>query len=407
MFAKLWVLLLPFTFLIASARAEPVAICEEVGGLLFDVKTPDKFYAVGQKVEAGTSLVALFKSKLKSANGAVHVGMLGDIGTHSDLPVMESAVRFGTHAGADLAVTLERGIVILSNAKKSGSARVQLTIRGQATTVDLLEPSSVLAVEVYGRHAPGPLALKNDDPTLFVVMLALSGESALVHQEHKHRLKSPPGPAILHWDSVSKEIEVGTLDKLPLGLRESLAWKKALIGLNLSALKLKVEPAQKLLEAPFKLDRLVSVTAMGARDDLDGLTHAISVSADELVRNHAILVLRSWLGREPGQLAKFEAFLTATKKVPVGRARTVANLLIGWDDHQLKEPTTYEFLIDLLESPQLAARSLALWHLSRLAPAGKDIAYDPAGTPESRAAAIGRWRQLIPAGKLPPAPKGK
>ena len=54
---------------------------------------------------------------------------------------------------------------------------------------------------------------------------------------------------------------------------------------------------------------------------------------------------------------------------------------------------------------QLPIRRLAYWHLQRLAPAGRDIKYNPEGTQAEREAAYKQWKKLITEGKLPP--KGK
>ena len=65
------------------------------------------------------------------------------------------------------------------------------------------------------------------------------------------------------------------------------------------------------------------------------------------------------------------------------------------------KPSTYEALIRLLQHSKLAVRELAHWHLVRLAPAGKEIAYDPAATEEERDKAVKAWKELIPEGQLP------
>jgi hypothetical protein len=62
---------------------------------------------------------------------------------------------------------------------------------------------------------------------------------------------------------------------------------------------------------------------------------------------------------------------------------------------------TYETLIDYLLHDKLAIRQLAKWHLERLVPAGRDIAYDPAGSGEARHPAYDQWKKLVPNGKLP------
>ena len=59
-------------------------------------------------------------------------------------------------------------------------------------------------------------------------------------------------------------------------------------------------------------------------------------------------------------------------------------------------------LIEYLRSERFGVRGLAHWHLKRLAPEGKKIAYNPNGTPEEIARGYAAWKKLIPSGKLPP-----
>jgi len=71
-------------------------------------------------------------------------------------------------------------------------------------------------------------------------------------------------------------------------------------------------------------------------------------------------------------------------------------------------PETYEVLIDYLLHEKPAIRNLAAWHLVRLVPQGKAIAFNPAGTIDDARACHAEWKKLIPNGKLPPtAKKGK
>ena len=58
-----------------------------------------------------------------------------------------------------------------------------------------------------------------------------------------------------------------------------------------------------------------------------------------------------------------------------------------------------------LEADTQASPTLAYWHLVRLAPAGKDIPYNPTGGKDELQKAAKAWRALIPRGKLPPKPK--
>jgi len=68
-------------------------------------------------------------------------------------------------------------------------------------------------------------------------------------------------------------------------------------------------------------------------------------------------------------------------------------------------PETYQTLIEYLRSDRLPVRELARWHLDRLAPAGRSIAFDAAAPAEERAQAVKKWKELVPEGQLPPPPK--
>jgi hypothetical protein len=79
----------------------------------------------------------------------------------------------------------------------------------------------------------------------------------------------------------------------------------------------------------------------------------------------------------------------------------VLQLLHSYGDEELSRPETYEVLIDYLKSDRLAIRGLAYWHLVRIVPSGRSIGYNPLDPKEKRDEAAAKWRELIPAGKLP------
>ena len=124
----------------------------------------------------------------------------------------------------------------------------------------------------------------------------------------------------------------------------------------------------------------------------------LDTSKDADVRNETILVLRHWIGRQPGQIKKLETALAGTG-LTANQAATVLSLLVGFDQASRAHPTTYALLIGELDHPKLAIRSLAQWHLNRLVPAGASIMYD--ATAADRQATIAAWQRLIPAGQLP------
>ena len=58
----------------------------------------------------------------------------------------------------------------------------------------------------------------------------------------------------------------------------------------------------------------------------------------------------------------------------------ILQLLFGFSPEDLTQPETYEVLIDYLAHEKPAIRNLAAWHLVRLVPQGKSIAFKPNGT---------------------------
>jgi hypothetical protein len=161
------------------------------------------------------------------------------------------------------------------------------------------------------------------------------------------------------------------------------------------------ESAAQLLSSPEEIGRLVGVTALGAIDALPKFFKAINDPQHADVRRQTILVLRQWLGREPGQIKRFQHVLMEEKKLNPTQVKNALSLVLGFDSSERAMPSTYDFLIDCLTHKSMAVRELAHWHLVRLAPAGNSILFDAALPPEQQQDAVARWRALIPPGQVP------
>jgi hypothetical protein len=168
--------------------------------------------------------------------------------------------------------------------------------------------------------------------------------------------------------------------------------------------ELQTGPVEKTVQAARKdtdaATRSLAVYSLGAVDDLSGLLATLADPQHAEVRRAAVIALRHWVGRD----ARHEDHLSrALGKAgyKANQAAIVMQLLHGFQERQLAQPETYEALIGYLQSDQLAVRELAAWHLYRLVPDGRRIAFDAAASAEERAAAQAAWRKLIPEGKLP------
>jgi hypothetical protein len=369
-------------------------------------------------VPAGATVVALPEAELQSANKAVGLKMVADIGRRLKLPVFEAAVIVHDNPKVDLDFTLDRGVVVLTNLRTKGKATVRLRFRDQAWDLVLKEPGTKVGLELYGRYPPGlpePVDKKADVvkfknlPTNDLLLFVLNGRAYVDAGEQGLPLQAPPGKAFVHWDSVIGLCDVKHVDTMPEGVNKTpTAEEKAKLAIiNANAkqlLKGKLSEAlDRLMKAKDERGPRVATVIAGAVDDLPRLVGALADPRGD-VREQAVLVLRNWLGRRPGQADKLFAELTRDGYSRI-QSGTVLFLLFGPDEKQLAQPAAYDILLAMLGSDKTAVRELAHWHLVRLVPAGKSIAYDPAGPAEARQEAQASWRRLIPPGQLPPRPK--
>jgi hypothetical protein len=399
--------LLTCLFVAGVARAGGPAQIEAVRGIL--LASPDgkdwKPLAAGAGVPVGQSLLALFGADIRSSNGAVAMRLRSDLGEVGPLPALEAVAHLGDNPKADLDVTLDRGVIVFRNMKKEGAATVALRfggIKGEELRLTLNEPGTKMGVEAYSRVAPGA-HMADEPPTQFVFMLVSEGSVDIAHGDKTLTLKAPPGPAFLRWDSIVKTPEIEFLKTLPEWAHRTAEETKAheRLGAAVAAAATNDAPAAaalKLAKGDDALLRKAGVVALGALDRIDELGKLLDSAKEADVRNETILVLRHWLGRQPGQVKKLESFLT-TSGLSANQAATVVSLLVGFDKESRARPTTYTLLLGELDHPHLAIRTLAYWHLTRLVPAGNSIMYDAAAA--DRQAAVAEWRRLLPAGQVP------
>jgi hypothetical protein len=393
----------------------------KVDGALLSLRSPTegwKALAPGSYIDPRAMVVALPGAELKSRTGTVMVKMLADLGKRGPFPVFESAVRIHEEGKYDLDFTLDRGIAAVVNIKEKGAASVHVRLHGKEFDLTLLEPGTVVGLEVFGRHPPGTptvhadksgKVVSQDRPTLDLVTLVIKGKAVFNINNVAYLVHEPPGPAGIQWDNVSDRVSVRDLTKLPptilpTGPDEEKMYKE-LCG---KAARLGNEPIDKVL-AEFRSskdprERRASAVVNAALDKLPAVLDALEDKHADL-RDETVTILRNWIGRQPGQVEKLYETLVKDRKYTPVQARGFVHLLYGATESERKDPATYELLIGLLDHSKVALREMARWHLVRLAPAGRDIAFDAAAPPEQRQQAVAQWRALIPEGKLPPKKK--
>lgn len=409
----------------------PLAKCTSADGTLLSRESAAREWRSVSSKDAVFSrdpLLALpgVRALVETEPRGVSLGLLGGMPQLSPSPVLGSQVTLHDSRAYDLDFTLHEGRVVLTNTREKGPVRIWARFPGFAWELSLLEPGARIGLEVYGRWPLGVRFAKDpkpgDEPTRVVVLLMLKGKAELATDSHTYELSAPPGPAFMEWDSVAGEAAG------PQRLKELPAWadpnvvvpaegkaveeaadayqaqlKKA--GAPEAALRALLEGAVHEKDKPrAAMMREFAVLGLNALNDTSRVADALADPHSAEVRDAAVVALRMWIGAYPGRDQELYGMLQNQLGYTGRQAETVLDLLHSPFDPE--KPATYEALIRLLQHPKLAVRQLARWHLYRLTPAGKDIAYDPAASEEERDKAIKAWKELIPSGSLPKEKKG-
>jgi hypothetical protein len=342
----------------------------------------------------------------------------GDIAGTSPLPIRETAIRLlPRKEGVDFSVDFDRGRIELTNTKEKGSAKCSVTLfddedHGQ---VKLNEPGSTCSMEELGRWPKGshfkPSSKELIHPVYDLIYVALKGTSEVSDHGITHFMSAPPGPAMLSWNSADGLPPIKTkLEKLPewtlppdlfnpivrdrmgavLKIRDQFIAKKPL-----------PEIMSSMAVSESEADRFIAINLILATDQLDLFFKVLSTTKYKDIIENGIIGLRHWIGRKPGQDLKLYEYIIDARHYSKIQAEIFVDLLHSFGDDELKEPETYEALIDYLGSDKAGIRGLANWHLHRLAPKGRDIKFDPIAPEAERKEAIAKWKKLVPKGTVP------
>jgi hypothetical protein len=380
-----------------------------------------------QEAHSRDLLVCLpgLRADLETPSRAVRLTLWGNLPQLSDSPVLESAVIL--HAGQtyDLDLTLVSGRVVLTNTRKKGPARVWVRGKAAGALLTLAEPGDQVALELVGRWPPGvPFSVKprsGDAPVQAWEVHVLKGRLDLEARKARFAMSAPPGAAYFRGDSVAGPDQSGPRrrDRLPEWADPKVAppAAAALIRSVVDAYRQHVqkkgiaEAEAEVLALADKdtnreraaMARELVVYARAATGDVAAVIRHLADPRHAEMRQAAVVALRHWIGGAAGRdEVVYQALL---KNYTPAQAETVMQLLHSPFDAE--QPEAYETLIAYLGHGRRAVRELAHWHLVRMAPAGRQIKFDPAGPAADRAKGMAQWRKLIPAGSLPPEEKEK
>lgn len=360
------------------------------------------------------------KATVEPRPHSVTVELRGSLPRGSDFPVWESEVVVHDSRAFDLDFTLRRGRVVLTNDKEKGPARIWVRLSGEdAWQLELPRPGDSVTLAAYGRWPAGVSFSKvpsEEEPTKMVGLLVLAGQAEVKTDRQDYSLSAPPGMAYIQWDSVvATPLGPFTLEKLP-------AWAKpgAEPVPEARALAAAARRYEERLKSDSPGDVLVQMLAEAGKireteqanavreftlmslTALDALVPVVEALADAhsaQARAVAVLALRHWIGSAAGNDLRLYHLLIERLDYRPAQAETVLQLLHS--PYAADNPETYELLIAYLMHRSLAVRELAIWHLTRLVPAGRDLGYDPTASEGERQRCFRAWKRLVPDGKLP------
>jgi hypothetical protein len=402
------------------AERAPAAVSQSGKGMILCREAPKADWkVVGDKAELFTNdlIIGLPGSVIQSRDGAVRMQLLADF--HSPLPVLEPAVVLHPAGDADLDFTLERGRVDVISQKERDPVRVRAHVWGQTWEATLHGSGTRLALEVLGRWPPGARfhhsAGTPSEPVARLLLLDLHGDVDIKHDGITQAMSAPPGPALLVWNSLTgADASPQRLDKLPEWAQppQDAAGKadveKRIQLRDRVAAALAEHPVGEVLDQLAGSDdareRRVGVILMGALDDVQRLGRTLHETKHADTWDMAVVAMRHWLGRGPGQDRKLYDGLTKVKGFTPVQAEAVIDMLFGFNETDRSRPELYQLLINYLGSNKLALRGLAHWHLVRLVPGGSAVPFDLHATAETRKEEQAQWKKLVPSGEVPKAP---
>ncbi len=361
------------------------------------------------RVLSGQLLVSLpgFRSEIQ-LDRKVRLELIGNLPEISNNPVFESAVVIHENPNLDLDLTLERGRIVISSMKPDAPMSLRVRFHDQAWDIKLLEPDTVVGLELTGRI---DRTSKERWPTR--AKLSLAVVSGPIELKRSDKVEHFTEGRMLPWDNLLSSSNMLTpvfpLPKPPVwmarGPKHSEEVRLALANLERRFAekldqRVKADDELRWMRLAFsemqadnrRLDRRLAVFCMGAVDEMDRVLAALEEAEKPEARDAAWLTLMHWLGRKPDQDQQLRPFLRE-RGFADEDAVTFVRLLRGADEGT---PANYQFLLGCLASPRLPVRELANFNLVQLLQPAQRVPFDPAGPEEQRDKAIQTLKARLP-----------
>jgi hypothetical protein len=392
---------------LVAAMAPPSVLLDQPAG-----KDTWQRAKAGAPVSSADTLVSLpgYRSELQLDTG-LRLVLWGNVPQYSAIPVFESSVTLHVpEEGFDVDFTLHRGRVVLVNIKQAGPLRVKVRFQDEIWQLTLRDTDTIVGLERLGGYRPGvPFSRKpgGEPPITTVGMYGLEGVTDVKIRYAKFELGAP---TFYVWQST------GAVQRGPQKQQALPPWFTEPVPNTAHAkeMTLALDELSKRLGANKPVNVALAEALQGARGTsldltilclgaVDELSQLLGLLADDRpeVRWASLYTLTQWTGRSADNDLKLFDALQKSGYSAV-EAQTVMDLMHNFSEDDASKPETYEVLIDYLRHQKLVVREMAWRTLVGLWPEGRKIPYNAAGPAEMRNAAYEKWKEKIPAGKLPP-----
>lgn len=359
------------------------------------------------------TLVSLpgFRSEVK-LNNNVSLTLWGNLSEILPLPVLESsAVLYVPADGFDLDCTLNQGLIVIANKKPVGKARARLRFQEEVWEITL-DDGGAIALALYGEYT-GRIPFKSDGsgeaPLMVLDAFGLQGDVEV--KVNSYQSFALPVAAFFRWDNT------GPRNRSPRPLApDAIRWYtdktapdtpqfKAVVTALKDLSKRLTDKAPVLALAETIKDAkgatlALAVFSLAAVDDTAGMVAALGDKEHLDVRWFAGQTVRHWIGIGLENDMRFYKALQKTYSIPQSEA--IMRMLHGFSKDDWAKVDTYEWLVEKLESKEVAIRELAFAQLWSHVPEAAKIPYRPGDPEDVRQAGFDKWKKLLDDGKLPP-----
>ena len=321
--------------------------------------------------------------------------------TKSTLPLLESMVTINEQPGIDLDMVLERGRVLITNKKKSGSAYVRVRFGPEIWDLTLHEPNAEVALELVASPVPYAGARAKEVPDVDVALLVLKGEVSLRGKLEEFLIQPN---SIVTWDNdTGVTSRPSPLAKLPdwyigkdsASMPTSREITQALENLGrISTTKMMDVSLSECFHSTDPATRQLAVRSQAAMGDISAMFGAMADDKHPEVRLAGVQGLRHLIAVRPDCTTEIER-VAKERNWTDKQIATIRRLVQGFEPKQWADPLVRSTVVDYLLHDKLAIRQLAYGLLLRTYPEGQKIGYDAGADLRKREHACEEWKALV------------